>query len=195
MTMPSRGASNQGGITEMSPFFIGGQGLINLTGALRDLLTNIAAVDHYEHSRWRVYPQDVGVVATLTADAVANTFGNWTQIIPLTTVPFDYDVIGVVIESVTAATTYHIQLGYNIVDSDPPANYEAGERRVRLVTVPITRATELLAIMSQNIPANAKLWGRIKTASTNADSCEVSVVLARHIEVTNPVPIYPAFPW
>ena len=169
--------------------------MIDEEGRLRDLLSNLAAVEHYDHSRWRVYPQDITVDITLTADAAANTFGSWTEIIPLNTVPFDYDVIGLVVESVSAATKYHIQLGYSTDASDPPANNESGERRVRMVTVPIARATELLKIAGQNTPANSKLWGRVKTASTNADTCEVSVVLSRHSEITNPIPKYEAFPW
>lgn len=162
---------------------------------LSAVLSNVTAIEHYDHSRWRVYPQDVGSTKTLMADAAANVFGDWAEIIPLNTVPFDCDVIGLILEWVSAATTYHIQLGYSVDAAEPPTNNEAGERRVKLVTVPISRATELLAIASQNVPANAKLWGRVKTASTNADTCEVSVVLSRHIEVTNPVEKYEAFPW
>jgi len=156
---------------------------------------DLSAIEHGFHSRWRVYPQNVGLVATLTADAVADTFGNWVEIIPLDTVPFPYDVIGVVLEVLSASTTYHVQLGYSVDAGDPPANHEAGERRFKIATIPAVRATELLEIASQNIPANAKLWGRVKTASINADTCQVSVVLDRHIEITNPEPLYGAFPW
>jgi len=169
--------------------------MIDIIGRIRNILANLAIVEHHAHSRWRVYPQDVTDTKTLTADAAANTFGSWAEIIPLDTVPFAYDVIGLVLESVSAATTYHIQLGYSIDASDPPANNEAGERRVRMVTVPIARATELLKIAGQDTPANSKLWGRVKTASVNADTCDVSVVLSRHIEITNPIPKYEAFPW
>lgn len=162
---------------------------------LSSLLANIAAVEHYSHSRWRVYPQNIGSTITLTAGEAANVFGDWAEIIPLNTVPFEYDIIGLVIESVDAATTYHIQLGYSVDVNEPLANNEAGERRVRMVTVPIARATELLGIAGQNVPANTKLWGRVKTASTNDDSCEVSVVISRHVEITNPIEKYEAFPW
>ncbi len=169
--------------------------IVAIQAAVADLLANIAAAEHHVHSRWRVYPQDITSVVTLMADAAANTFGNWTQIIPIDTVPFEFDIIGLIIETVSAATCYHLQIGYNIVDAIPPANYEMGERRFPITTVPPVRGTELLEIASQNIPANAKVWGRVKTASTNADTCVVSVVLDRHIETSNPVPLYPAFPW
>ena len=161
----------------------------------RKIFSDIAATKHYNHSRWRVYPQNVGSVVTLAANATANVFGDWVEIIPLNTVPFEYDVIGIVIEIVSAATTYHVQLGYSSDAAEPLANDEAGERRAKLVTVPIARATELLQIQSQKVPANTKLWGRVKTASINADTCGISVVLSRHVEVSNPVLKYGAFPW
>ena len=160
-----------------------------------DILSNIAALEHDNHSRWRVYPQNVGSTITLAADAVANTFGDWAEIIPLNTVPFNYDVIGIVIEAVSAAAVYHIQLGYSVDAADPPANFEAGERRVRMVTVPIARATELLHIACQDMPANAKFWGRVKTETAVADTCDVSVVLTRHVDISNPIAKYGAFPW
>lgn len=154
-----------------------------------------AAIDHCLHSRWRVYPQNVGSTALLTADAAADTFGDWAQIVPINTVPFDFDVIGLVIDAVSAATTYHIQLGHSPTAAEPGANMEAGERRLKIVTQPIARATELLAIASQHIPANSSVWGRMKTASIAADTANISIVLSRHVEVTAPIPIWPAFPW
>ncbi len=159
------------------------------------VIRDISALEHYEHSRWRVYPQDVSSFIQLEAAAVINTFGDWTQIIPIDTIPFDYDVIGIVVDQVSAATTYHIQLGYSLTAAPPGANYESGERRLKLVTVPIARATEILAVHGQDIPANASFWGRLKTASGNADTANISVVLTRHVATSSPVPKWPAFPW
>jgi len=159
------------------------------------VIRDISALEHYQHSRWRVYPQVVTDSVELAAGTPANTFGDWVQIIPIDTIPFSLNVIGVVIEEVSVATTYHIQLGYSTTADPPGANYEAGERRVRLVTVPIARATELLAIQSQNIPANSSVWGRFKTATGDEDTADISIVLSRHVEVSSPVPKWPAFPW
>ena len=161
---------------------------------LTDLLANIAALEHYEHSRTRVYPQDVEDVATLIA-ATADVFGDWIEIIPIDTVDFDYEVTGLVIEAANAATTYFIQLGFSLVAGTEPTEAQiAGERRT-LLPSPVNKATELLIIKSQNIPANAKLWGRVKSASGAADQLQVSVVLARHIEITNPITKLPTWPW
>ena len=40
-----------------------------------NVMYNIAALEHYHHSRYRVYPQDVRLVADLVAGA-ANVFGD-----------------------------------------------------------------------------------------------------------------------
>jgi len=155
---------------------------------------DVGVVEHHWHSRWRVYPQDIRLVATIQA-AAANVFGTWVNMVPLNTIPFDFDIIGLVIEKVTDATRYHIQLGYNTINAQPGANMELGERRIRLVTTPIARATELLNIRSQDVPANSTVWARMKTEAGGSEEAEISVVIARHIEVSHKVPIYPAFPW
>lgn len=162
---------------------------------MQKLLHNQAVLDHYGHSRNRVYPQDVGATITLAAAAAANTFGNWTQIIPITTVGFGYEVPGLVIKAADAATTYLVQLGFSLLDGSEPTTAQiTGERRVLLPT-PVGKATELLDIMSQNIPANAKLWGRLKTASIAADELEISVVVTRHQAMIKEIPKLTTWPW
>ena len=157
---------------------------------------DLAAIELHWHSRWRVYPQDVTSSITLAAPAVANTFGDWALIIPLNTVPFDFDIIGMVVEQAdTTLTTYFIQIGYNTINAVPGANMEMGERRFRIAETPVKNANELLPIRSQDIPANSTVWGRLKTSGGASEEVEVSVVLDRHIAVERELPIYPAFPW
>lgn len=83
------------------------------------VIRDISVLEHEAHSRWRVYPQVVSDVVPLTAGTPADTFGSWVQIIPINTVPFLFDVIGVVVEVVDAETTYHIQLGYSLTAAPP----------------------------------------------------------------------------
>ena len=169
-----------------------------LTQSLSDLnqiITDVAIVDFHVHSRWRVYPQDVTVSPQLAAAGVANTFGNWVEIIPLNTVPFPFHVIGFCICQVSATTDYFIQLGYNTVNADPGTNMEMGERRFRIATTPIAKQSELLEIYSQGVPANTRVMGRLKTASGAADTANVNLVITRHIEVDSEVQMWPAFPW
>ena len=161
-----------------------------------DSLANIAVLQHHLHSRVRTYPQDVGATITLAANAAANTFGAWTQIIPINTVDFIYKVLGIKVEAVDGATTYFFQLGFSITDGDDPTTAQIlGETRARVVTVPIARASEIMELYSMECPANAKLWGRLKTASTDADEAEISVSVVRHIEVTNPLAHLATWPW
>jgi len=159
------------------------------------LLGNVAILEHHKHSRSRVYPQDIEAVATLIAGTPADTFGDWIEIIPEDTVGFKYEVVGLVVETANAATTYLIQLGFSLAaGTDPVTSQVMGERRVLLPT-PASKSTELLRFFSQNCPANAKLWGRLKSASGNADQLGVSVVVIRHIEITNPIAMLTTWPW
>ena len=167
---------------------------IDLEGKAVDTLYNESVIHHHEHSRCRVYPQDVRLTATLAGGA-ADTFGSWTEIIPIDTVDFCYEVVGLVIEAADAATTYLVQLGFSTVGgSDPTDAQMLGERRTLLPT-PVSKATELLDYYSQDCPANAKLWGRVKTAAGGSDELEVSVVVIRHISMTNPIPHLATWPW
>lgn len=159
------------------------------------VIRDIAAVEHFDHSRFRVYPQVVTDSVQLEAGTPANTFGDWVQIVPIDTVPFLFDVIGIVVEVVNAETTYHIQLGYSLTAASPEANYESGERRFRIATLPIARGTELLDFRGQDTPAYSSIWGRLKTASGAADTADISIVLSRHVETSSPIPKWPAFPW
>ena len=168
----------------------------NIPSDVDDLLTNIAAVEHHQHSRCRVYPQSIKNTITLTADAAVDTFGNWTEIIPISTVDFGYEIVGVVVEAVDAATAYFIQLGYSTVDGDDPTTAQIlGERRLRIVTVPIAKTNELVEFYSEDCPADAKLCGRLKTASLAADEADISVVILRHQEITNPIAPLATWPW
>lgn len=156
---------------------------------------DVAVIEHHLHSRWRVYPQNISSTVQIAAAAAANTFGSWGLVIPVNTVLFSFDIIGLIVEAVSAATHYHIQLGYNPENAEPGENMEMGERRLKIVTQPISRGTEILVIYSQNIPANSSVWARLKTASTNADTADISLVLSRHIDVSHEKPLWPVFPW
>lgn len=169
---------------------------VNNVVDLTPVLSDTATLFHHIHARTRVYPQDVGATITLVAAAVANTFGEWIQIIPINTIGFVYMCEGIIIEQVDTVTTYFIQLGYSIIDGDEPTIAQIlGERRIRLVTVPITRATEKLTLQAAHCPANAKLWGRLKTASGGADEAEISVLVVKHTEITNHIPHLATWPW
>ncbi|MBA7595172.1 hypothetical protein ES703_02131 [subsurface metagenome] len=169
--------------------------LVTVRELLTQILEDIGVMHFRSHSRTRVYPQNVTLAPTLTALAAADTFGPWAEIIPLNTIPFPFHVIGICVCEVSAVGNYHFQLGYNTVVADPPANYEMGERRIRFADHPIARQSELLEIRGQGIPANSRVMGRLKTASGNADTATVNVVVTRHLEISDEPDLYPSFPW
>ncbi len=161
---------------------------------LTDVLGNVAILEHYNHSRSRVYPQDIRLVAELVA-AAANVFGDWVEIIPIDTVDFDYEATGFVIEEADAAGSYLVQIGFSLVAlTEPTTTQIAGERRIKLPT-PVTQSTGILEIKSQNIPANAKLWGKVKSKAGGSETIGISVSVARHIEITNPIAKLVTWPW
>ena len=162
-----------------------------LNNAPRD----IAVIEHHIHSRWRAYPQNISSTVQIAAGTPANTFGSWGLVIPINTVLFAFEVIGLIVEAVSVATYYHIQVGHNPLNAEPGENMEMGERRLKIVTQPISRATEILEIHSQDIIANSSVWARLKTASGAADTADISLVLSRHIEISHEKPLWPAFPW
>jgi len=163
---------------------------------LLEVLEDLGVLDHHVHSRWRVYPQNVSTAGIqLVADAAANTFGDWVEIIPLNTIPFPFEVVGLVVEQVSAVATYHIQFGYNIINADPGTNMEMGERRVRIVGLPVAREGELLHIHSQGLPAGSRVMGRVKTETLVADWARATLVFSRHVGVHHESSLWPAFPW
>jgi len=169
----------------------------NLPSDIDDILYNVAANAHHQDSRARVYPQDTQVAIQLTCGVAApDTYGAWTQIVPIDTIGFDYKAEGVVVEQAGAAATYCIQIGYSIVDgTDPTTAQIMGERRIRMLGTPIKTIHDQLLFYSFDAPANAKLWGRIKSSTGAADTLDVSVVILRHVGVTNQVDPLATWPW
>ena len=163
---------------------------------LRDLEYNLKALAHHLDARTRVYPQVAGATITLISDGVADTFGSWTEIIPINTVDFTYKVEGMSIYGVDVASNYFIQLGYSITDGDDPTTAQIlGERELRITDVPIARATELLDFKSGGAPANAKLWGRLKTDGGATDEAYVTVAVVRHIPLRGEFANLATWPW
>ncbi len=163
--------------------------------SLEDVLHDLGVLQFGSHGRTRVYPQDVTVAPLITAAGAANTFGDWAEIIPLDTIPFSFHVIGFCVCAVSAVGNYLVQLGYNIINADPGPNMEMGEIRFRIAITPIAKQTEMMTIQGQGIPANSRVMGRLKTSTGNPDTCNLNVVLTRHIPTHDEPELYPTFPW
>ena len=170
--------------------------MIGLVRAIRDLIYNLTALEHHFDARSRVYPQVAGSTITLVSDGVADTFGDWVEIIPVDVVDFCYKVVGLSIYGVDAASDYFIQLGYSLATGDDPTTAQIlGEREMRITDVPIAQATALINFYSGDCPANAKLWGRLKTDGGATDEAYVTVVVVRHISLRGALAKLATWPW
>ena len=168
----------------------------NLPSDTDDLLGNLALVYHDHCSRNRVYPQVPSSVIQLTTAAVADTFGDWIQVIPITTVDFINHPIGVMVEQAGAAATYIIQFGFSTAAATDPVTAQiVGEQRFKAIGVPLQTYHHDLDIRGMECPANSKLWARLMSETVNADTVDISVTLTRHVEITNPVAHLATWPW
>lgn len=168
----------------------------NLPSDIDDLLSNLAHDYHQSHSRTRVYPQEPSSVIQIATAAAADTFGDWTQVIPIDTVDFDYTVLKVMVEESGAAATYIGQLGYSLVDgTDPTTAQIVGEQRFKVIGTPLKTYHADLALLGGHCPANSKLWGRLKSETVNADPVDISIVVTKLAEITNPVSPVATWPW
>jgi len=168
----------------------------NLPSDIDDLLSDTSVLDHKWESRTRVYPQSTIVTPQVTTALAADTFGSWVEIIPIDTVDFDYRLLEVEIEETNRAGVFLLQFGYSTVDgSDPTTAQIVGERRIKMVGTPLKLEQASKNIYGGHIPANAKLWARVKSSTGTVDILDISVILTRCLEVTNPIVQLTTWPW
>ncbi|GAG62196.1 unnamed protein product, partial [marine sediment metagenome] len=108
-------------------------------------------------SRTRVYPQNIAVPITLIPDAVANTFGNWTQIIPAGLIPFVFHIHGLQTMGAAGADSFFIQLA---LSATPTGFQMLGEKSFALGA----RGRARVEFVCPAVPANTAVYGRVKTA-------------------------------
>ena len=143
---------------------------------------NIKALAHHIDARVRVYPQVAGTSVNLAATDTADEFGSWTEIVPFEIIDFAYKVVGLIVNSVDTIATYFFQLGYSTVAlSEPTTAQILCETAVKMLATPVTKATALIELHASECPANAKLWGRVKSSTTGEDVAGVAVRFVRHI--------------
>ena len=124
-------------------------------------------------SRTRMYPQDISASITLTPDAVANTFGAWTQIIPAGTVPFSFHVHSLQTMGAGGADSFFVQLAIN---ANPSGVQMLGEKSFALGAAGRAR----IDFASPTTPANTPIYGRLKTAA-GGNTLDVALSVVRCI--------------
>ena len=168
----------------------------NLPSDIDDLLSNEALDYHQSHARTRVYPQAPSLVAQIATAAAADTWGSWTQVVPINTIDFDFTVLKVMVEQSGAAATYIGQLGYSTDDGvDPTTAQIIGEQRFKVISTPLKTYHADLMLLGGHCPSNAKIWGRLKSETVNADTVDISLVITRLRAITNPVTPTATWPW
>lgn len=168
----------------------------NLPSDVDDLLANLAIDYHLSHARTRVYPQEPSSAVQVATAAAADTFGSWTQVVPINTIDFDFTVLKVMVEQSGAVATYIGQLGYSTDDGVEPTTAQIiGEQRFRVIATPLKTYHADLMLLGGHCPANAKIWGRLKSETVNADTVDISLVITRLREITNPVTPTATWPW
>jgi len=61
--------------------------------------------------------------------------------------------------------------------------------------VPIAQATEVLDFYSCCCPANAKLWGRLKTDGGATDEAYITILVSHHTELRGKIAGLTTWPW
>ena len=170
--------------------------LINQDSNIADLLYDTSILEHKWESRTRVYPQSTLVAPQVTSSVVADTFGSWVEIIPINTVNMDYRVLGVEIEETNRAGVFLLQFGYSATDGDDPTTAQiVGERRVHMIGTPIKLEQASKEIYGGHIPANSKLWARLKSDNASVDILDISLIVTRCLQVVNPIGKLATWPW
>ena len=168
----------------------------NLNESIDDLLYDTSVIHHKYDSRARVYPREPSAVIQVATAAAADTFGVWTQVVPINTIGFEYNPVAVMVEQAGAAATYIIQFGYSAVDGTDPVTWQiVGEQRFVVIGTPLKTYHADLRLLGRVCPANSKLWARTMSETVNADTVDISIAVTRHVGVVNELGYLATWPW
>jgi len=143
--------------------------------------------------RFRIYPREPSQTIVLATDALADTYGVWTQVIAADTVTVPFHVVGVLVEAISATGTYMIQFGDCGGGLTPVESEIQGEIRF-VATAPVARSTVLIPFGCRGIDANRRVMARTKNNS-GGDNVTISVSLRRYVEVSQEVTPLATWPW
>ncbi len=163
--------------------------LENIDKVLQDIATSRHAT---LESRMRVYPRTPGATIRLTPDAAADTWGDWTQVIPAGTVRFPFHIVGVLIEDQLAADTW---IGEFACTATPTGSEIMGEWRLKLGGLGQFFPTVPLSIKGGGLPVGCAVYGRVMSAAAAANWVDISVTLTRHFPLEKEITPWPEWPW
>ena len=168
----------------------------NLPSDIDALISDVSIVDHQDCARIRVYPRVPSATIQIAAAAGADTFGNWTQVVPITTIDFEYQLVAIMVEEVSAAATFIVQFGFSTVDgTDPVTAQIVGEQRWKAIGTPLKTFMADLYMLGMECPPNSKLWARLMTETGVADTADISITVTRHLQTSIPRDHLATWPW
>lgn len=159
-----------------------------------NLLTNFVTFDQCEHSRVRVYPRTTAAadLVNLIDGLAANTFGAWTNLIPIGTITMPFYIIGFDVE-VAPADTYMIQFASSATPTDVQIIGEGRFVESGIAVIP----TAPIPIEGRGLPAQTGVWARIMSRVGNR-TINISLKIDRDYtfigEQYRPT-LWPTWPW
>lgn len=117
-----------------------------------------------DHEHEAIYPEDPAAGITITADALASTWGVWTQL----TAGFSefVRIVGAIASELVADNKYLIEFSYGAAGGDHIVAQELfGEGSAK--------QTINLAVDTGYVPPNTPMWARVQSESGGSDTCDI----------------------
>jgi len=159
---------------------------------LGDVRQDQLVAAHREHARVRVYPRIPSDVLQLTPAAIADTWGNWTSLIPVDTIDVPYHIVGVAMEDCEGVDTFMLQFARAAVPTDLEI---LGETRFLYGAAARPLPSNILDILANTVPANGGVWGRMMAATAGGLWLRFSLAVTRHIAHRGELEHWPNWPW
>lgn len=162
---------------------------------LEELVKVLQDIANFKHgdleSRMRVYPRTPSATIRLAPNAAADTWGDWTEVIPAGTVNFPFHIVGVLAENQQGADTW---IGQFACSATPTGAEYMGEWRLKLGGLGNFFPTNFIPVKGAGLPIGCAVWGRVMSAAGN-NWVDISVTLTRHFPLEKSVTPWPTWPW
>jgi hypothetical protein len=127
---------------------------------------NIQIIEEHLHGSSNVYPT-LAAGVTVTSSAVADTLGNYAEIVPASTITSDFDIHFINIEAVSAAATYELVL-YDTTT-------EIGRIRFTAVGTPNNITFPTRPLITPVVAKNKQIQAKLASDNAVADTATISI--------------------
>lgn len=156
---------------------------------LEDRRQDLGKIEHNFIDRPRPYPYDVTAVLTVTDGGVANTFGAYTELIPINTFDFGdinnrVQVLGLCVCSMSANANYLVEFSKLIGGIYTPL----GAIRFRRSS-PLVRSFLVQNPCRPFSNDETALYARLKTSVATGENIECSLLVSRFLPTDYKIPL------